>query len=101
MTDRRRFLKLIPVACATLALPGLLQAAPPQVSESDPVAQSLGYRKNAKQVDKARFPRYANGQACANCMLYQGGSAALGGCPIFAGKQVAASGWCSSYVKKG
>ena len=100
MTDRRSFLKLIPLACITLAAPSLLQAAPAMVSESDAVAQSLGYRKNAKLVDKKRFPRYATGQACANCVLYQGGNAAQGGCPIFTGKMVSAKGWCSSYSKK-
>lgn len=100
MTNRRQFLKLIPVACATLAAPGLVLAGPPQVSESEPAAQSLGYRKNARQVDRQRFPRYAPGQVCANCTLYQGGGAALGGCPIFPGKQVAAAGWCSAYVRK-
>lgn len=77
MTNRRAFLKLIPVAGLSLALPGLLQAAPAQVSESEPQAQALGYRKNAKQVDKAG-----------------------GACPLFAGRQVAANGWCSAYNKK-
>lgn len=96
MTDRRDFLKLIPAACLSLALPGLLQAAPAQVSESDPQAQALGYRKNAKQVDKTRFPRYAPGQVCSNCALYQAG----GACPLFAGRQVAANGWCSAYNRK-
>lgn len=96
MTDRRDFLKLIPVACLSLTLPGLLQAAPGQVSESEPQALALGYRKNAKQVDKARYPRYAAGQVCSNCMFYQAG----GACPLFGGRKVAATGWCNSYSKK-
>jgi hypothetical protein len=99
MTDRRSFLKLIPIACITLVVPSLLQAAPAMLSETDAVAQSLGYRANAKLVDKKLFPRHADGQACHNCVLYQGGSAAQGGCPIFAGKNVAAAGWCNSYNK--
>jgi len=28
------------------------------------------------------------------------GSAAAGGCSLFAGKQVAAAGWCSAWAKK-
>ena len=32
---------------------------------------------------------------------FQVASAAAGGCPLFAGKQVAGKGWCSAYAKKG
>jgi hypothetical protein len=38
---------------------------------------------------------------CANCALFQGKAGdAWGGCPIFAGRQVAAKGWCSAWAKK-
>ncbi|HSG04074.1 MAG TPA: high-potential iron-sulfur protein [Marinobacterium sp.] len=40
------------------------------------------------------------GKQCWNCNLYQGGDADWGGCPIFAGKQVAGAGWCSAWVAK-
>ena len=34
-------------------------------------------------------------------LVHQGkAGAASGACPLFAGKQVAAAGWCSSWVKK-
>ena len=70
------------------------------VDEKDPQAVGLGYQADATKVDKAKAPKYAAGQNCSNCALYQGGSAAAGGCPIFAGKQVSGKGWCSAYAKK-
>jgi hypothetical protein len=71
------------------------------VAENDPQATGLGYKADASKVDKAKFPKYAAGQTCANCALYQGKPAdAAGGCPIFPGKQVAGKGWCSAWAKK-
>lgn len=85
---------------ATLALNNTAQAKA-MVAETDPQAAALGYKADASKVDKAKFPKYAAGQVCDNCALYQGkaGSAA-GGCSLFAGKQVAGKGWCSAYAKK-
>jgi hypothetical protein len=76
-------------------------AAQAMVSESDPQAAGVGYKADASKVDKAKFPKFAASQNCANCALYQGkaGSAA-GGCSLFPGKQVAAKGWCSAWAKK-
>ncbi|MBC8058242.1 MAG: high-potential iron-sulfur protein [Rhizobiales bacterium] len=71
------------------------------VSEADPQAKALGYVADAAKTDTKRFPKYAAGQNCANCALYQskpGDSA--GGCPLFAGKQVPAKAWCSAWAKK-
>jgi hypothetical protein len=71
------------------------------VVASDPVAASLGYVVEAAKADVAKFPKYAAGQNCANCALYQGKAGdAAGGCPLYAGKQVAAGAWCSGYAKK-
>jgi hypothetical protein len=62
---------------------------------------ALGYVVDAAKADKAKFPKFAAGQHCANCSLFQGKTTdASGPCPIFAGKAVAAKGWCSAYVKK-
>ena len=60
------------------------------VSADDPTAKALSY--TAKSTKE--------GQTCANCSLYQGGTAASGPCPIFPGKDVAAAGWCTSWVAK-
>ena len=84
---------------------GLPQVAPsqtlPDLSESDPQAQALGYREDATKADKAKFPKYAAGQQCTTCQLYLGKAGdARGPCPLFAGKTVAAKGWCSAWVKK-
>lgn len=78
-----------------------LAADLPMLSESDTTAQALGYKADATKVDKAKYPKYAAGQDCAACMLYQGkpGSAS-GPCGAFPGKQVAAKGWCSAFTKK-
>jgi hypothetical protein len=71
------------------------------VSESDPTAASLGYVADASRADGTKYPKYAAGQACANCSLFGGKEGdASGVCPLYAGKQVSAKGWCSAYVKK-
>ena len=101
MTSRRSFIQIMPLAAAlALASRGALADAP-KVDEKDPQAAALGYVADAPKANKAKFPKYAAGQACSGCQLYQGkpGDAA-GPCAIFAGKQVAAKGWCSAYVKK-
>jgi len=72
------------------------------VAENDPQATALGYKSDASKIDKSKQPKYASGQACGNCALFQGASgAAAGGCPLFAGKQVSAKAWCTAYAKKG
>ena len=71
------------------------------LAEADPQATALGYKADASKVDKTKQPKYAAGQICRNCALFQAAAgAAAGGCPLFAGKQVAAQGWCSAYAKK-
>jgi hypothetical protein len=101
---RRDFLKAgsLAMVSAAMASSAANAAAPAaRLDEKDPQAQSLGYKHDATKVDKAKFPKYAAGQTCANCTLYQGKPTdAWAGCPIFANKQVAAKGWCSAWVKK-
>ena len=100
MQTRRKFIQIVPVAGAAL-LAGREAFAQAKLEESDPQAKALGYAADATKVDKAKQPKYAAGQNCANCQLFQGkASDAAGGCPLFAGKQVAAKGWCSAWVKK-
>ena len=72
-----------------------------RVDENDATAKALGYRHAAQDVDASKYPRYAAGQLCLNCSLYQpdaGADAGWGGCSIFPGKLVNANGWCSAYV---
>ena len=71
------------------------------LDEKDATAAALGYVADASRVDKVKYTKYADGQACSNCALYQGaGGAASGLCPLFAGKQVLAQAWCASYARK-
>ena len=98
--SRRQFMILSAAGACTLALNGKVQAQA-MVAETDPQAAALGYKADASKVDKAKFPKYAAGQNCGSCSLYQGkAGASAGPCPIFGGKDVAAAGWCSAYVKK-
>jgi hypothetical protein len=100
--SRRRFVESSAVALGSLAMTAAALAdTPTMVSESDPMAQALGYKANASTVDRSKFSQYASGQTCSNCLLYQGKSGDVSGpCPLYAGKSVAAQGWCGSYAKK-
>ncbi len=98
-TRRRLFIQLVPVAGS-----GLLAGrawAQAMVDEKDPQAAALGNAADAAKVDKAKYPKFAAGQACSSCALLQAkAGAAAGPCPLFPGKQVSAKGWCSAYAKK-
>jgi hypothetical protein len=102
MTTRRTFLfKLVPAIGLTATCSSQLFAAPAVLDPKDPMAAALGYTEDATKTDKAKYPKYAAGQDCANCQQYQGkASDASGPCTIFQGKLVKAKGWCSAYVKK-
>jgi High potential iron-sulfur protein len=68
---------------------------------SDPVAKSLGYANDSSAVDAGANPTHKPDQKCANCAQFQGqGSDPRGGCNLFAGKSVAAGGWCRVWAKK-
>ena len=100
-SSRRSFVVHSALAGSTLWLATASQAQT-LVAETEPQASALSYKADASKVDKAKHPKYAAGQNCGNCALYQGAAgSAAGGCPLFAGKQVAAKAWCSAYAKKG
>lgn len=104
---RRRFLKAavvgaIAAPAAGILLPKLARAQDlPHLEESDATATALGYKHDAAQVDKAKYPQYQAGHNCANCNFFQGKTgAAWGPCQLFPGKAVAAKGWCAGYAAK-
>ena len=100
-STRRVFMMQVATA-ATTVLAVSEAAAQAMVDEKDPQAAGLAYKADASKVDKAKFSKFAAGQNCANCALYQGkASDAYANCAIFPGKQVAGKGWCSAYAKKG
>ena len=97
---RRTFVMILVATGAAMATSrAFAQAA---VSEKDPQAVALGYVSDATRADVKKYPKYAAGQACGSCALYQGKAGDAGGnCPLFAGRQVSAKGWCSAWAKKG
>ncbi len=97
---RRTFLMAVAAGGAALAPTAQAQAA--RLDEKDPQAVALGYVADATKADIKKFPKYAAGQVCSNCALYQGKATdPWGGCPLFGAKQVAGKGWCSAWAKKG
>ena len=96
---RRVFLITLAASGAALAASAQAQAL---VDEKDAQAAALGYVADAKRVDVKKYPKFAAGQNCANCALYQGKATdKAAACPLFAAKQVAGAGWCSAWAKKG
>ena len=99
MTTSRRQFMMYSAGLATLPL---AQQANAQalIGESEPQAVALGYKAVATQVDKAKFPKYVDGQVCSNCQLYVSKSPEAGTCAIFPGKLVAGPAWCNAWGKK-
>ena len=95
---RRTFFMTLAAGGALLSSAAHGQA---KVDEKDPQAVALGYLSDATKVDAKKYSKYAAGQVCNNCALYQAKAVeAWGGCPLFAGKQVAGKGWCTAWAKK-
>ena len=101
---RRRFLQLATAGVAVPLCGGLTLSqarAQEQVSEDDELAQELGYRHDASEVDSSEWPTYEEGQICANCQLYEGQEGEeWGPCQIFGGQLVNANGWCQAWVPR-
>jgi hypothetical protein len=105
--SRRSFLATAAVAASAAIVGGLRPRSAnaagenlPHLSESDPLAKSLGYQADGTKVDKSKFPTYKAGERCAECRFYQGTAgqkSGYGGCQIFAGYSVNADGWCASF----
>ena len=99
---RRRFLKLATAGMAAIPWCGAYRAhAQERVKEDDELAQQLGYKENAADVDPSEWPDYQEGHTCANCQLYQGAEGdEWGPCDIFGGNLVNANGWCLSWLER-
>lgn len=81
------------VAGPAMALSSRLAVASdaPQLDPNDAQAKALAYVHQSPKADSN----------CANCQLYTGAAGPdWGPCAIFPGKQVAAAGWCSAWVKR-
>ena len=103
---RRTLLKGALLGVAAVPMSALLSrtatAAGAKVDPNEPQAKSLGYVVDATKVDAKANPNFKAGQACANCLQSPVGKEAGGmvPCNIFAGRPVAAKGWCKVYVKR-
>jgi len=86
---------MLPIPIKALLVPTTALAADNRVTEDDAQAKALGYKNDANQS-----ARPSKDQECANCLHYKGTSGDSGPCEIFPGKEVAAKGWCSAWVKK-
>jgi High potential iron-sulfur protein len=108
LINRRTFLTLGMKAgggaLALSAIPIELIAAD-EVSEDEPLAQAMGYRKDASTVDTAKFPKRAGdagaNQFCHNCALFAGKPEdKMAPCSIFQNRLVSGGGWCNAWVAK-
>lgn len=94
--SRRRLLQrlALAVSLAPLALRVRRAEAAPLLAPGAPEAKAVNYVEDAKNAKGATA-----GNTCANCALYQGASgSSQGACQLFAGKDVKAAGWCSSWA---
>ena len=97
--SRRRFLLVTAagLAAGPVARLAVAQSAE-KVDEASAQAKALDYHHDAAQV---KNPKRTKDQFCHNCQFFQGKAGdAWGPCTVFQGKQVAANGWCSTWVKK-
>jgi High potential iron-sulfur protein len=78
-TSRRVFMMQMATA-ASAVLVAQQASAQAMVAENDPQAAGVGYKADASKVDKAKYPKYAAGQNCSNCALYQGKAGAASAC---------------------
>jgi hypothetical protein len=97
--SRRRLLQKLTIGVPLLPLVAYplraaLAADAPLLSPDAKEAKAVKYVEDASKAQGA-LP----GSTCANCALYQGHNGSPSGpCQIFAGKQVKAAGWCSSWA---
>jgi hypothetical protein len=102
---RRRFLKLAAAGITAAPLGGMLvmrrARGQEKVSEDEELAQQLGYKQDAGQVDARKWPMYEKGHVCARCQLFHGQQGdEWGPCDVFNSKLVHSQGWCSEWTER-
>jgi High potential iron-sulfur protein len=94
---KRVTLGVVLVPLTRLGVPAAIAGDLPLLTADDPTAKALRYVSDASKASGAK-----PGSKCANCSNYQGpAGSAQGGCLLFPGKAVMATGWCSSWTAKG
>jgi hypothetical protein len=101
--SRRDAVKSLALAAAALAAAGTSRSPRAETVQKldvhDPAAAKLGYVENASQVDAKKFPQFAPGSSCENCLQLQGKPGNnYRPCSLFPGKLVSVSGWCSAWT---
>ena len=98
---RRTLAGLSMAAIAAAAVPWSRSrgAGEPRLDIKDPAAIALGYVERAGEVDAGKFPEYAKGSNCENCLQLQGtGGNDYRPCSLFPGKLVSIAGWCKGWT---
>jgi hypothetical protein len=98
---RRSVLRILTAIGAAAALPSApaRAAEAPHLDVKDPAATALGYVENVAQVDLKKYPDYAKGSNCENCLQLQGSAGNnYRPCSLFPGKLVSVSGWCKGWT---
>ena len=101
MPTRRTILKTAALTLVPLVgVNARLAFAAEKVSLDDPAVVALKYVEDATTATRAEKMGVAGSdQTCLNCQFYAGGGTE-GGCMLFQNKLVAATGWCTGWVKK-
>ena len=87
--------------CDELLTPSSLPTDLTPLDANDPTARSLGFVADAAQVDAAQKSAYKAGSRCGLCLQFQGRpDATRGGCSIFSGHTVPATGWCQVWTAR-
>ena len=98
-TTRRAFMTT--VAATSAAMMTNRSFAQTKLDEANSQAVALGYMHDTTKVDGKKYPKHEKSQQCSGCVLWQSKPTdPWGNCPLFAGKQVNAKGWCMSWAKK-
>jgi len=99
---RRVVMKNLAIAAGVAAaLPSrrIWSAEPQRLDVKDPAAIAQGYVVNVSQIDPKKYPQYAQGQSCENCLQLQGTAGnTYRPCSLFPGKLVSVSGWCKGWT---
>lgn len=93
--NRRKFVTFVGAGAVAVPVSALIGTLPSHaadmemVNPEDPTAAALQYVVETEM----------EGKNCMTCALYNGDEEA-GMCPLFQGKKVHATGWCSAYAPK-
>ncbi len=69
-----------------------------KLDPKDTKAKEFGYVEMAHKADKVKYPNYAEGQNCSNCVLFSGKpNEPTGMCELFPNKLVPVGAWCGAW----